>query len=129
VLMPGDVSQAHNGVLVLDALPECRRHGLEVWRQPLENEIVTIARTSGSMTYTCFVLRITHFVMFTPTPPMRLKQPAGQDQRKRSRWFLVTLSQNFKFWRMAQWEYEDRKGRKRRLREYVSRVELSVFCP
>jgi magnesium chelatase family protein len=44
VPMPGDVSLAHNGVLFLDAWPECRRHVLEVLRQPLEESVVTIAR-------------------------------------------------------------------------------------
>jgi magnesium chelatase family protein len=38
--MPGDVSRAHNGVRFLDAWPECRRHGLEVLRQPLEEGVV-----------------------------------------------------------------------------------------
>jgi magnesium chelatase family protein len=42
VPMPGEVSRAHHGMVFLDALPECRRHVLEVLRQPLENGITSI---------------------------------------------------------------------------------------
>jgi magnesium chelatase family protein len=34
--MPGEVSRAHHGGRLLDARPACRRHVLEVLRQPLE---------------------------------------------------------------------------------------------
>jgi magnesium chelatase family protein len=48
---PGEVSIAHNGVLFLDELPEFRRSTLEVMRQPLEDNKVTISRAAGSMTF------------------------------------------------------------------------------
>jgi magnesium chelatase family protein len=44
VPLSGDVSRAHHGVLCLDERPECRRHGLEALRQPLEDGMVTIAQ-------------------------------------------------------------------------------------
>jgi magnesium chelatase family protein len=40
VPLPGDVSLAHHGVRFLDAWPECRRHVLEVLRQPLEESLI-----------------------------------------------------------------------------------------
>ena len=48
---PGEVSMAHNGVLFLDELPEFKKHVLEVLRQPLEDETVTIARASLTLTF------------------------------------------------------------------------------
>jgi magnesium chelatase family protein len=48
---PGEVSLAHNGVLFLDELPEFKKSVLEVLRQPLEDEVVTIARASQSLEF------------------------------------------------------------------------------
>jgi predicted ATPase with chaperone activity len=38
--MPGEGALAHQGALLLDDLPACRRHVREVLRQPLENSVL-----------------------------------------------------------------------------------------
>ncbi len=48
---PGEISLSHNGILFLDELPEYGRAVLEVMRQPLEDRVITIARSKYSIEY------------------------------------------------------------------------------
>ncbi len=48
---PGEISLAHRGILYLDEIPEFGSRLLEMLRQPMEDKVVSISRSAGSLTY------------------------------------------------------------------------------
>ncbi len=48
---PGEISLSHRGVLFLDEVPEFKKNVIELLRQPIEEGVVRLARSIGSVSY------------------------------------------------------------------------------
>jgi magnesium chelatase family protein len=84
---PVEISLAHHGVLFLDELPEFPRDVLETLRQPLEDHVVTIARSHSAVRYPASFMLV---AAMNPTPKGDL--PTDEVSRRAMDRYLSKIS-------------------------------------
>jgi magnesium chelatase family protein len=84
---PGEISLAHRGVLFLDELPEFPRLVLETLRQPMEDHVVTIARSHSAVRFPASFMLV---AAMNPTP--KGDMPASEVGRREMERYLSRLS-------------------------------------
>ena len=84
---PGEISLAHRGVLFLDELAEFPRDVLEGLRQPMEDHVVTIARSHSAVRFPANFMLI---AAMNPTPKGDL--PPGEVGRRAMERYMERLS-------------------------------------
>lgn len=60
---PGEISLSHRGILFFDEFPEFSRSTIEALRQPLEDRVITIARSKDTLTFPA------HFILIATSNP------------------------------------------------------------
>lgn len=84
---PGEISLSHRGVLFLDELAEFPRDVLEGLRQPLEDHVVTIARSHSAVRFPANFMLI---AAMNPTPKGDL--PPGEVGKRQMEKYMERLS-------------------------------------
>lgn len=84
---PGEISLAHRGVLFLDELAEFPRLVLETLRQPMEDHVVTIARSHSAVRFPASFMLV---AAMNPTP--KGDMPTGEMGRRDMERYLSKIS-------------------------------------
>lgn len=84
---PGEISLAHRGVLFLDELAEFPRDVLETLRQPMEDHVVTIARSHSAVRFPASFMLV---AAMNPTP--KGDMPADEFGRRQMDRYLAKIS-------------------------------------
>jgi magnesium chelatase family protein len=84
---PGEISLSHRGVMFLDELAEFPRDVLESLRQPMEDHVVTVARSHASVRFPADFMLI---AAMNPTP--KGDMPVGEEGKRIMDRYLERLS-------------------------------------